>query len=85
MYDFVAPSQWQNFCRARGRNAKEIKNKITTLEESGIKKSKILSIQAVKDVYGIETENDNLADAVMIGHYVVNKIDIPGSKKEKEK
>ena len=33
-------------------------------------------MQAVKELYGIETENDNLADAIMIGHYVVNKLEI---------
>lgn len=80
MYDFVAPSQWQNFCRARGRNAKEIKNKITTLEESGKKESKILSITFVKEKYGIDTDNDNLSDAICIGDYVVNHLELEGTK-----
>ena len=72
MYDFIAPTQLQNYCRARGRSEKEIKGKIKALEASGKKESKILSIQAVKDFYGVETENDNLADAILIGHYAVN-------------
>ena len=78
MYDFVAPAQWQNYCQARGRSAKEIKDKIMTIEVTGKKQSKILSIEAAKILYGIETENDNLADAIMIGHYAVNNIDIEG-------
>lgn len=79
LYDFVAPSQWQNFCRARGRNAKEIKNKITTLEESGKKESKILSITFVKEKFGIDTDNDNLSDAICIGYYVVNHLELEGT------
>lgn len=82
LYDFIAPTQWQNYCKARGRSTKEIKGKIKALEASGKKESKILSIQAVKDFYGIETENDNLADAILIGHYAVNHYDI--SKKEEK-
>lgn len=75
-YGLIAPSQWQNYCKARGRTAKEAKSKITELENDGRKKSKILSLQAVKSVYGVDTENDNLADAIMIGHYVVHNINI---------
>lgn len=74
LYDFVAPTQWQNFYKARGRSSKEVKEKIKTLEASGKKQSKILSIQAVKELYGVDTENDNLADAIMIGHYVVHNV-----------
>ena len=75
MYGYVAPSQWQNFCKARGRNSKEIKDKVVALNQNGNKKSKILSIQFVKDQFGIETENDNLADAISIGFYVVNIVE----------
>ena len=74
LYDFVAPTQWQNYCMARGRNSKEIKDKIKTLEASGKKASKALSIEAVKAIYGIDTENDNLADAILIGHYVIYNV-----------
>lgn len=76
LYNLVAPTQWQNYCKARGRTTKEIKSKITSVEPTGKKTSKILSLQAARDIYGIVTENDNLADAVMIGHYVVNNIKI---------
>lgn len=76
LYDFIAPTQWQNYCKARGRSSKEIKDKIKALEASGKKESKILSIQAAKEMYGIDTDNDNLADAIMIGHFVINNYDI---------
>lgn len=62
--------------KARGRSSKEIKDKIKALEASGKKESKILSIQAAKEMYGIDTDNDNLADAIMIGHFVINNYDI---------
>ena len=75
LYGLIAPTQWQNFCGARGRTTTEIKAKVTQIER--IKKtSKILSLQAVRDRYGIETENDNLADAIMLGHYVVHNISL---------
>lgn len=80
LYDFVAPTQWQNYCKARGRSSKEIKEKIKDLEAPGKKESKILSIQAAKSLYGIETENDNLADSIMIGHYVVHNFIIKDGK-----
>lgn len=76
LYDLVAPTQWQSYCKARGRTAKEIKSQITSVTPSSKQTSKVLSLQAAKDIYGIETENDNLADALMIGHYVVNNIKI---------
>lgn len=79
LYDLIMPSQWQGFCNARGRTTKEIKEKVKDLPVvAGKKKSKILSIQAVKNLYGVETENDNLADAIMIGHYVVHNVRIQG-------
>lgn len=78
LYDFVAPTRWQSYCRARGRNSKEVKDKITSLDLSGKKESKMLSIQAAKELYGVETDNDNLADAIMIGHYVVNNYKLEG-------
>ena len=73
LYDLVAPTQWQNYCRARGRTSKEVKDKITTLEASGKKQSKILSIQFVKEKFDLDTNNDNLSDAICIGYYAVNK------------
>lgn len=80
LYGLVSPSKWQNYCNARGRTAREAKVKVTTATPvNSKKKSKILSLQAAKDLYGVKTENDNLADAVMIGHYVVHNIEIKGN------
>ena len=76
LYGLVAPTQWQNFCRARGRNSTEIKNQVTSITKTDKKESKVLSIQFVRDQFGIETENDNLADAICIGYYTVNNIEI---------
>lgn len=83
LYGFIAPTQWQNFCRARGRNSKEVKSQVLFINETNKKESKILSIQFVKDQFGIETENDNLADAICIGHYITNMIEIVNTKAEK--
>ena len=85
MYGYVAPSQWQNFCKARGRNSKEIKSQVLAVETNGKKESKILSIQFVKDQFGIETENDNLADAISIGFYVTNIVEIAKTSKNTNK
>lgn len=86
LYGYVAPSQWQNFCKARGRNSKEIKSQVLSVETNGKKETKILSIQFVKDQFGIETENDNLADAVSMGFYVVNivELEVPSKRKKKK-
>lgn len=81
LYGFVVPTQWQNYCRARGRNSKEVKSRVLELEKAGKKQSKILSIQFAKEQFGIDTENDNLADALCIGWYVVNAVDIEKPKR----
>lgn len=78
LYDFVAPTQWQNYCKARGRSSKEIKEKIKALELSGKKESKILSIQFVKEKFNVNTDNDNLSDAICIGYYAVNHFKLKG-------
>ena len=81
LYGLVAPTQWQNFCKARGRTTKEIKSKVKEVELEPKKSSKILSLQVVREKFGIETDNDNLSDAICIGLYVVNNLEI--SKGEK--
>ena len=78
LYDFVAPTQWQNYCKARGRSSKEIKEKIKALELYGKKESKILSIQFVKEKFNVDTDNDNLSDAICIGYYAVNHFKLKG-------
>lgn len=85
LYNLVAPTQWQNFCKARGRTAKEIKSKVTSVGSTTKKTSKVLSLQFVQDKFGIETINDNLSDAICIGWYVVNKIKIGSEDNSNEK
>lgn len=72
LYEIITPSQWQNYCNARGRSIKEKKAAVTTAESR--KKGKALTIEYVRNQFGIETDNDNLADALCIGFYVVNNI-----------
>lgn len=85
LYDFVAPGQWQNYCKARGRSTKEIKEKIKALEQSGKKESKILSIQFVKEKFNIDTDDDNLSDAICIGYYAVNHFKLKGETSDGKK
>ena len=71
-YTIIQPSSWQGYCNARGRNTQEKKSNVTEITgddnvKTSKKKSKMLSIQFVKNKFGIETYNDNVADAVCIG------------------
>lgn len=76
LYELVAPTQWQSYCQARGRTTQEIKSKVLSVEPTGKKVSKILSLQFVKDKFDIDTVNDNLSDAICLGYYAVNNIKI---------
>ena len=70
-YESVPPTRWQSYCGARGRSYREHQNNIT---EPGPKASKVLSMQFVQERFGIETDNDNLADAICIGWYAINQM-----------
>lgn len=79
LYQLISPSVWQNYCNARGRTSKEIKAKITATisnDNKAKKQSKILSLQYVKNKYDIDTDNDNISDAICIGDYAVHNINI---------
>jgi len=78
-YESVPPTRWQSYCGARGRSFKEQKSNAMDIPSPGPKASKLLSMQFVYTQFGIETDNDNLADAIAIGWYAVNHI-----KNEKE-
>lgn len=93
LYGLISPSQWQEYCKARGRTAKEVKaGTKEAATKSGKKASKMLSIQYVANHFGIQTDNDNLADAICIGVYVIHSIVIrtknseqkDGSKNDKQ-
>lgn len=71
-YGLVAPTQWQNFCKDKNKN---ISHKVE-VEHPDKKNSKKLSLQFIKDKFDIDTDNDNLADAICIGYYTVNNIKI---------
>lgn len=79
----ITPTQWQGYCKARGRTSKEVKSGIITLDTEGKKKSKILSLEYVRGAYGVETTNDNVSDAICIGTYVVNNITIRTKENER--
>lgn len=84
-YGIVHPTSWQAYCNARGRNTKEKKDNAQTAE-TGRKAGKKLTIEFVGEQFGIETNNDNMADAICIGFYVVNNISIKkGNENGEEK
>lgn len=84
LYEYVPPSRWQGCCGARGRTTKEVKAKMQSLSSlEGKKQSKILSLEFAKEQFGIETEDDNIADAICMGYYVVNNIEIVTANEEK--
>ena len=71
-YGIVAPTQWQSLC-------KQIVKKSLGLDNSELKKMKLstkdISKMFVKRTFGIETEDDNLSDAICIGYYCLeNKL-----------
>jgi len=73
-YESVPPARWQSYCGARGRSCKEQKSNVTSLQRQARKASKELSMEFVRSHFDIETENDNLADAICIGWYAVNHL-----------
>jgi len=85
LYGIIAPSQWQSFCKAHVEKSIGAKSDESTTEAGDKKKSKLLSIQFVKDQFGIETENDNLADAISIGTYIVNVVELEKPNKNTKK
>lgn len=76
LYDFIPASLWQNYCGARSRSTNEKKNKILENNTKGKKNTKVFSIQFAHEKYGVDTSNDGIADAIGIGHYVVNNVKI---------
>jgi Holliday junction resolvasome RuvABC endonuclease subunit len=76
VYELVQPSVWQSYCKARGRTAKERKVPSENFELIQLKGSKIMSMAFVKEKFGIETDNDNIADAICIGHWASQNIKI---------
>ena len=69
LYGLIAPTQWQHFCADCGKAAQTD----MTAEK---KQSKLRSLQFARAQFHIQTENDNLTDAICIGWYVVNMVPI---------
>lgn len=72
LYGFVVPTQWQKYCLPANKD-------IGVTEGTTIKPIKQKAIDFVRVKYGIETDNDNLADSICIGDYVVNVVEIKKS------
>lgn len=85
LYDFVVPTQWQNFCRKQVKDKNDEKDMDCSIPLTAKKKSKMESIKFIKDMFDIETDNDNLADAICIGWYVVNMVEIQTITQSKKK
>lgn len=67
----VQPSSWQSWCRKHSDAAQK------SAEVVGDRKAtKVLSLNFVKEKYNLNLDNDNIADAVCIGHYGVTADDI---------
>lgn len=50
-----------------------------------MKDTKKASLLAVKKIFNMELDNDDLADAILIGHYAVNNIDIKDEVKKRRR
>ena len=76
-YGLVAPTRWQTFC----------KNHYAAIDSTRkFSNTKELSVCYVKDVFDLETADDNLADAICIGHYAITHSDlIFGDRTQNEK
>lgn len=85
LYGYVVPTQWQNYCKAQIVNSEGGRRLAEELKAAGEKQSKIPPMQFIWEQFGIRTENDNLADAICIGSYVVNNVTIAGRNNKRTK
>lgn len=67
-YGLIPASKWQHWCRKR-HEISELDEDIRCLP---VRQTKKFSLQYVRDVYGVHTTDDNMADAVCIGAVAVN-------------
>lgn len=65
-YTIVPPKTWQAYIKSYN-NYSEVNN---------ISKSKELSLGFSKDILSIQTKDNNISDAICIGFYAVNNIDV---------
>lgn len=76
LFDLIAPSTWQNYCNARGRTSNELKGSVKSIDLNRKPKSKMLSMTFVAEHFDVQLSNDNIADAICMGWYVVNNVEI---------
>ena len=86
-YELIMPRTWQSAYKYRASELttaqKQYKKKLeTTAPYKNLKKTKQASLLAVKKLFRKELDNDDLADAILIGHYAVNNIDINNNCKK---
>ena len=74
-YGYIAPAKWQSWCRKKLKSMNTHVKTTAVLAESEKKETKMLSLCFVKEQYGIDTADDNLADAVSILDFVMNAAD----------
>jgi len=74
LYSVVQPGAWQTYCGCSARTKKEKEAELAGKPMEKRRTTKILSIEFVKNQFGVETDDDNLADAISIGWYAVNNI-----------
>ena len=84
-YELIMPRTWQSAYKYRASELttaqKKYKKKLETMMPyKNLKKTKQASLLAVKKLFRKELDNDDLADAILIGHYAVNNIDINSKK-----
>lgn len=79
-YGVVITTSWQKLCRDVCKTLyKDFKDLSDQLKEEGYQASKIPSTVFVEKHYGLQTRNNNLADAIAIGYYAVHKFTFDGN------
>lgn len=72
-YGYILPAKWQSYCRKKLKSSGVDLKKNADTEK---KETKALSLLFVREQYDIDTENDNLADAISILNFIMCSSDI---------
>ena len=72
-HELVMPRVWQAKYKYKDRDlTKEQRAYKRSIDKINIRQTKKDSLLAVKKIFNMELDNDDLADAILIGHYAVN-------------
>lgn len=87
-HELIMPRTWQAAYRYKEKGApSEIKKYKRYLDRTSpyknLRPTKKASLLAVKELFDMELDNDDLADAILIGHYAVNNLKIKEKKGSK--